>query len=199
VNDSYDHVLGLLPRLTSMPRTIVTQTVAPSTAARADLNFEHLLDLGFRRFNFLPGYYLPWRPEQLAALSASFSAIAARIVARWRQDQSLYVRNLFTWAPTPFFNTGLVVDSDASIHPTNLGLSAALDELRADTCVGTLDDPPTPEALAAKAREINTLLERALPSEVWSSTLAVDAELSAFCRGLYPDWAAYRRRRRSAA
>jgi sulfatase maturation enzyme AslB (radical SAM superfamily) len=199
VPDAYDHLLRLLPELTAMPRTVVTQTIAPSTAARAEENFAHIVELGFRRLNFLPGYYLPWREEQLGALRSGFDGIRDRVVERWRKNQPLYVRNLFTWAPTPFFNTGLVVDSDRTIHPCNLGLSSALEELLPQTRVGTLDDPPTPEALREKAESVNALLERALPPEVWRSTLAVDAELSHFCRRLYREYAAYRRRKRSAA
>ena len=198
VGDCYDHVTALLPLLTRAPRVVVTQTIVPSTAADAAQNFEHLSSLGFARFNFLPGYYLPWRPEQLEALRAGFSQIRERIIERWQAGGPLYVRNLFTRAPTPFFNTGMVVDADGSIHPNNLGLAAALEELLPRTRAGTLDDPPSPEALADKAREVNELLARALPPAVWQSTLDVDRELTRFCRGLYRHWLAHRRRRRAA-
>ncbi|MBX3128462.1 MAG: radical SAM protein [Polyangiaceae bacterium] len=198
VGDAYEHVLGLLPELLAMPRLVVTQTIAPSTAASADQNFAHLLGLGFRRFNFLPGYYLPWRDEQLRALRQGFEAIASRIAERWQQGRFTYVRNLFTWAPTPFFNTGVVVDSDGSIHPNNLGLASALDELLPRSRSGSLDDPPTLDELERKARDVDAWLQEKLPADVMRSTVAVDAELSRFCRGLYPEFAAYRRRRSAA-
>jgi hypothetical protein len=188
VPDAYDHLVALLPELLRTPRVVVTQTIAPATAAAACDNFEHLSGLGFWRFNFLPGYYIPWRDEQLADLETGLSAIAARVVERWRRGQRLYVRNLFTWAPTPFFNTGVVVDADRSIHPSNLGLSSALEELLQHTRCGDLDVPPTPEALDEKAAAVNDLLERALPENVWRSTRAVDALLSAFCRSLYGEY-----------
>jgi hypothetical protein len=194
--DSYAHVVSLLPELLRIPRFVVTQTVPPSTADAADDNFAHLLSLGIRRFNFLPGYYIRWRQEQLDALRTSFAAMARRIEATWQRNERLYVRNLFTWAPTPFFNSGLVVDADRSIHPSNLGLSGALEELLDRTRVGDLDHPPTPEQLAGAGREVNGLLEAALPGEVWTSTLAVDAELTRFCRGLYPAFARHRRQRK---
>ena len=113
------------------------------------------------------------------------------------RGERLYLRNLFTWAPTPFFNTGLVVDADRTIHPSNIGLSGALDDTRARTICGTLDDPPSAVALAAKAREVNPLLEEVLSPRAWQSTQAVDAQLSALCRELYPGYLAYRRRRRA--
>ena len=123
---------------------------------------------------------------------------AEKIIAEWSADRSFYVRNLFTWAPTPFFNTGFVVDADRTIHPSNIGLSGALDELRAETIVGTLDDPPDAEALKAAAERTNALLKSHLSPRVWESTHAVDRQLSNFCRQLYPHWAAYRKRRRAA-
>ena len=199
VADSYDRVLALLPQLIRTPRVVVTQTIPPASAAGADENLAHLLSLGFRRFNLLPGYFLPWRPDQLDALRVSFDAIAARVTARWRAGRAFYLRNLFTRAPTPFFNTGLVVDADCTLHPSNVGLSAALDELRHRTRVGTLDEPPTREALSDAASRTNRLLQEALPERVWDSTQRVDAELTRLCEALYPEFFAWRTRRRGAA
>jgi pyruvate-formate lyase-activating enzyme len=198
VPDTYSHIMGILPGLLSTPRVVVTQTVPPSTAAQMEDNFLHLMDLGFRRFNFLPGYFMPWRAPQLLALEESLEAVAQRIIHQWSQDKALYVRNLFTWAPTPFFNTGMVVDADRTIHPSNIGLSGALEGLREKTCVGTLDAPPSSEELRAAAQRTNELLERNLTDRVWESTQEVDRLLSGFCRKLYPHWAAYRKRRRAA-
>ncbi len=198
VGDAYDHIVSLLPEILRTPRVVVTQTLAPSTAGDGDENFAHLLELGFTRFNFLPGYYLPWRPEQLVELRQAFVAIAARVVKRWRGDQYTYVRNLFTWAPTPFFNSGVVVDADGSIHPSNLGLASALEDALPATRVGSLTDPPTAAALADRARQVDAILEAALPKEIWAATLTVDRELTAFCEGLYPEFVAYRRKRRAA-
>lgn len=197
--DSYGHVVSLMPALRRVPRVVVTQTIAPSTAKRAHANFRHLRELGFWRFNFLPGYYIPWKPEQLLHLRAAFDGIAADVREAWDKDEPLYVRNLFTYVPTTFFNTGLVVDSDRTIHPSNVGLSGALEGLLEETRVGSLDDPPSLEALAEKAEAVNALLERALPPEVMRATRRADHELSRLCRGLYPFYLAKRATKRSVA
>lgn len=195
VPDTYDHVLGLREALLRTPRVVITQTFAPSTAARALENFRHLRSLGFWRFNLLPGYYIPWKPDQLLALRAGFLGIESEIRQAWASGERLYLRNLFTVAPTPFFNTGLVVDADRSIHPSNVGLSGSLSELLGKTRVGSLDDPPSPEALAAKALETNRLLEETLPDGVWAATQAVDAALTRLCEALWPDYLRSRERR----
>lgn len=196
VEDAYEHVLGLLPELLATPRVVITQTIPPATAGRAGDNFAHLLDLGFWRFNLLPGYFIPWKSDQLSALERGFADIEGQIRARWDEGERLYLRNLFTRAPTPFFNTGLVVDADRTIHPSNVGLSGQLDGLRGRTQVGTLDEPPTPEELAARSAEVNGLLEQTLSARVWDSTLAVDRQLTALCNRLYPAYFAQREARK---
>jgi sulfatase maturation enzyme AslB (radical SAM superfamily) len=196
VPDCYDHILSLRDELLATPRVVITQTIAPATAERAAENFEHLAELGFWRFNFLPGYYIPWKESQLTALEGQFAKISQSVQRRWKRGERFYVRNLFTWAPTPFFNTGLVIDSDRSIHPSNLGLSGSLDDTRELTMVGTLDDPPSQEALDEGAKRVNGILQDKLPPRVWESTNAVDNHLSTFCRSLYEPYAQYRIQRR---
>lgn len=195
VPDAYDHVVGLVPELLTVPRVVVTQTIPPTTARRAGENFRHLRSLGFWRFNLLPGYYIPWTDARLAELREGFDEIREEIVGAWERGERLYLRNLFTLQPTPFFNTGMIVDTDRTIHPSNVGLSGSLDELLDQTRVGTLDDPPTREELESKAAAINGMLESKLPPRVWSSTLAVDAELTRLCRSLYAPYRRYRRAR----
>jgi MoaA/NifB/PqqE/SkfB family radical SAM enzyme len=197
VADAYAHILTLLPRIVSTPRVVVTQTIPPATAHRAAENFEHLLSLGLRRFNLLPGYFLPWREDQLAALRSGFAAIRARIEGMWAAGEYVYLRNLFVWAPTPFFNTGLVVDSDRTIHSSNVVLSGKLEELGDRTRLGTLSDPPPVEALDAGAAATWDLLQAALPARIVESTRAADAALTELVQGLYGPWARWKKARQA--
>jgi len=192
---SHARVLELLPRLRRLPRLVVTQTIAPSTAARAAANFRWLRGLGLHRFNLLPAYFLPWTEPQLTALEASLAAIGDEIRATWAAGERLYLRNLFVRAPTPFYNTGFVVDVDRRIHPSNLILAGAFDALRDQTALGTLDDPPTAEALEAAAPSAAELLRAHTDPMVWASTLAADAALTRLCDALYPAYFAAREAR----
>ena len=194
VADAYDHIVTLLPALLATPRVVVTMAIPPATARDAVSNFEHLRGLGFHRFNLLPGYYLPWSDEQLRHLDEGFDGIAARYEDTWAASGKLYLRNLFTWAPTPFFNAGLIVDADGTIHPSNVGLSGKLDHLRLETMAGTLADPPSEERLAEVGARVNGLLERELDPHVWASTQAVDAALTRLVQRLMP---AYLKKRRA--
>lgn len=197
VEDSYDHLVDILPELLTVPRVVVTQTIAPATAVNAAENFAHLCELGFRRFNFLPGYFVPWRTEQLSHLRRNFARIQEQIQQQWREGRYLYVRNLFVRAPTPFFNQGLIVDSDSTIHPSNVGLSGALDHLRAETEVGTLSHPPSRVELDTAASRVNALIQESVSERIWNSTLAADAELTHFCAALLPDFLRHKRSRQA--
>lgn len=181
---THANALALLPELLRLPRFVVTQTIAPSTARRAAENFRYLRSLGVRRFNLLPGFYLPWSDAQLGALAEAFAEIASEFEADWAKGGRLYLRNLFTRAPTPFYNTGFVVDSDRRIYPSNLVLSGALDHLRGELVAGTLDDPPSAARLEAAAATLADRLSRQAPH--WESTLRVDALLTDLCNRLYP-------------
>ncbi len=50
----------------------------------------------------------------------------------------------------------------------------------------------------ADARRTNGLLQEALSDRVWESTVAADGELTKLVRGLYPDWARWRKARNAA-
>ena len=197
IPDCYDHVVSLLPTLLEIPRLVITQTIAPATARNAYENFRHLRDLGFWRFNFLPGYFIPWKEEQLEVLRLNFQKIAKDIIQDWQQGRLVYVRNLFIQAPTPFFNQGLIVDCDRTIHPSNLGLSSSLEELRGRTTVGTLDAPPSLKDLEEKSQQVNEMLQEFISEKIWTSTLRSDQELTRFCQVLFPHFLRYKKKKRA--
>jgi len=199
IADSYDHVVSLLPDLLKVPRLVITQTIAPSMAKNSYENFQHLRCLGFKRFNFLPGYFIPWKNEQLEELRNDFLLIQRAIEETWVDNHYLYIRNLFVRAPTPFFNQGMIVDSDETIHPSNVGLSGALDHLRKQTQVGSLLAPPTLDDLNNKSLKINNIIKDNVSKKIWRSTLAADAELTSFCQNLMPSFLMYRKNKGSAA
>ena len=195
IPDCYDHVVSLLPQLLDVPRLVITQTIAPATAKNAYENFSHLRSLGFRRFNFLPGYFIPWKGEQLEELRYNFRRIASDIIDDWQKGHFIYVRNLFVQAPTPFFNQGFIVDCDETIQPSNLGLSSALEELREKIAVGTLDNPPSLEVLEKKGFEVNQILKEFVSPKIWNSTVLADQELTRFCKMIFPYFLRYKKKK----
>ncbi len=188
----WDEVYSHLPRLMRRRRFVVTQTISPATARRGAKNFQALRELGVQKFNLLPGYYLPWSPSQRDDLVRSFSAIGELVEAAWEAGEPLYLRNLFTQAPTPFFNTGMVVDCDGSIYPSNLILASAFEGVKQRTARGSLEDPPSQQALEEAAAQTPKILEEILPEHILDATRFVDGALTSLCERLFPRWVALR-------
>lgn len=192
---SYDAVAASFPDMLRAPRLVVTQVIAPATAARGAENFEHLWSVGFRRFKILPALYLPWSPAQLADLRRSLERIAMRIADAWRRDEYAYVRNLFTVAAVPGFNTAIVVDSDETIYATDAVMTdlpaATRDALR----IGTLDAPPAQQAIEGAAAEARRAVQALYPEALRDAAARADAEILRFCRSLYGPLREWRARR----
>ena len=196
---SFAQSTAMLESLVKAPRVVVTQTIAPQMAARVDENLLYLLGLGFHRFNLLPVYFRPWNRTQLLDLRAAFHRVQKIAVSRWEQGERFYLRNLFTWAPSPFFNRGFVVDVNRRIYPSNMGLWEGFGELLERSCVGDLDRPPTPKALAEAHAQLDGWIEESVEPDLWRATRAADQELTRLCRRLYPALIRYRLRARGAA
>jgi MoaA/NifB/PqqE/SkfB family radical SAM enzyme len=191
--DPLVRINALLPRLRGFPRLMLTQVVAPELAERAAGNFRYLLALGFRRFNLLPAGWVPWTREQLAALRISLAEVAAVVCAEWHAGRSLYLRNLFTRSPQPTFASGVVVDVDGRVFPSDCVLADLDEATRAELCCGSVESPPSEEELLRRAVLVPAILERCWPREVVESTRAANALLDAFCRSLLREYLATHR------
>lgn len=194
-DDAYDHVAALAARLARLPRVVVTEVIPPATASRAHINFQHLLSLGFRRLKLLPAYYVPWSETQLASLRAGFEEIAGSVRAMWRSGQHVYIRNLFSLSAQPTFNSAMTIDADGRIYSSDFVLTGISDDARDSMCLGTMDSPPTLRAIVEGARAFEESIGSYFSPTIWSSTLRADAELTRFCRTLYPAWRQWRERR----
>ena len=194
-DDAYDHLAALAGSLCRLPRVVVTQVIPPASATRAALNFQHLLELGFRRFKILPACYVPWSESQLACLREGFEAIAKIVCTMWRSGEHVYIRNLFSLSAQPTFNTAMTVDADRRIYSSDFVLTDLSDDARDSMCLGTIDSPPTRAALSEAAARFEMTIESYFSPAIWSSTRNADAELTRFCRMLYPAWRQWRRRR----
>lgn len=144
--------------------------------------------LGFSRFNVLPAYFVPWTPAQLAGLAEAFAGLRL-MLARWSAaGRPAEVVNLARRGATPLYNDGLVVDTDGKVYSSNLILAEAVRPHRRRLLLG---DALEPGRLAARpAADASRVLSESFPAAVLASTRAVDAALTAFCRGLPAEAAA---------
>ncbi len=163
--------------LLRLPGVVVTQTVSPQNAGRILDDFLHLWNLGARRLNFLPVYYVPWSARQLADLRAGFEAIAGFLGPRLSRGEAA-VRNLERSGSMPLFNDDLTVDTDGTVYTTNLVMADSITAPLLDALRASGQEPPSlpPDILGR--------LEKLLDPAVRRSIRSVDRALTRFVEDL---------------
>ena len=132
----YYLLLEKLPFLLKLPLVTVNMVAAPNQVSEFFNNFNHILSLGFRRFNFLPAYYVPWKKAELKVLRSEFNRIAKLIAG----NKDIYVKNLSLCSETALFNNAVVVDCNGDIFPNNIVLSRDFVGLRNRMKLGNVKD-----------------------------------------------------------
>jgi hypothetical protein len=142
-------------------------------------NYLHLYKLGFRKFNFLPEYYVAWDKDSLRILAQGFGKILSRKTA----DQ-IYLVNAENYSPTSFFNFGLVIDTDGVVYGTNLILSGRFEKYKPKLRIGTVWDSAFHFPTESEKEQYLTLIEQCIEEEysgeVLKSVEYVNKILSSF-------------------
>lgn len=171
----YNALIDKLPDILKLPLVTVNMVAAPNQVKLFFNNFKHVLSLGFRRFNFLPAYYLLWKDKELKILEREFGKIAEFIL---NSDIDIYVKNIDVYSPTPLFNRAVVVDYNGDIFPNNLILSSRFSYLRDRIKIGNIKKPET--GLFKKCINVSQLIKRESDNDFLKSTRHADAVLTGF-------------------
>lgn len=132
--DSYGNILRLKGELLKLPDLTVNVVAAPNQVENFFANFVHIYGLGFKRFNFLPAYFVFWSGAELKILKAEFAKILEFI--KRRQDMS--VKNAEIESGLPLFNAGFTVDCDGDVFAANIILSEHFARLKDSLKLGNV-------------------------------------------------------------
>ncbi|MBL7130727.1 MAG: radical SAM protein [Candidatus Omnitrophica bacterium] len=174
--DSYSYIINQ-KRILKLPKLTVNIVAAPNQVEKLFHNFVHIFSLGFRRFNFLPAYFILWRKEKLRLLKQQFQKIADFIL---QQNGYIYIKNFYLLNKVPLFNDGLVIDYNGDIFPNNLILSRHFIHLRNKIILGNIKEYSPHRHLFLKPRDISYLMKREANSALLESTQKVDRLLTDF-------------------
>lgn len=174
--DSYSYIINQ-KRILKLPKLTVNIVAAPNQVEKFFHNFVHIFSLGFRRFNFLPAYFILWRKEKLKLLRQQFQKISDFIL---RQNEYIYIKNFYLLSKAPLFNDGLVIDYNGDIFPNNLILSRHFAHLRNKIIMGNIKGHSPRRYLSLKPRDISCLMEREANSALLESTQKADQLLTDF-------------------
>lgn len=175
-SDSYKNIYNFRRELSALPNITVNMVIAPNQARKFHKNFTHIYDLGFKRFNFLPAYFVFWPKEGLKFLKNGFSEILQLI----KNGGDISVKNLEISGEAPFFNQGFVVDCDGSIYHTNIFLSKHFEGLSDGLQKGNILDDELIVLSGRKTGDTTKLIKNNTNPKLYYSTLKADGVLSNF-------------------
>lgn len=174
--DSYSYIINQ-KRILKLPKLTINIVAAPNQVNKFFHNFMHIFTLGFRRFNFLPAYFVEWQKEELKLLKKQFYKIAKFIL---KQDGRVYIKNLDYFSKMPLFNDGLVIDYNGDIFSNNLILSKHFAHLRSKLKMGNIKEYSSYSSIFLKPPNINYLIKKENNRELLESTQKADQILTDF-------------------
>lgn len=174
--DSYANIIKFKSRLVNLKNVTINMVIAPNQVNEFYNNFMHICKLGFKRFNFLPAYFIYWSKEDLGVLITEFKKVFNFIYA----NKDIYVKNVEICNEVPFFNSGLIVDCDGDLYNSNVFLSKHFDKLTPYLKIGSIKDENNGLFDFDAGRDVMRLIKRSIDKKIFYSTLKVDKILSSF-------------------
>lgn len=164
----------------SLPNLTLNLNLWPDKLKNMPLFFKSLADSGFKRFNFLPAFYVPWTQKQVREMSDCLDLILKII----RSSGAIYVKNLEAGGPVPLFNTDLCVDCNGDIFQGNFFLDKRFSKLRPELKIGDIHSMNSLKQVQKFSWDFEKMVEINLSKKIISSTKQIDRELSRFCDSL---------------
>lgn len=140
-----------------------------------------LVRAGYRRFNFLPAYFVEWSEEDLSRLKRCFIVIARVMEGLRRAGEPVRVKNLEMWSPVPLYNNALTVDVDGSFYASNIIQCEGTEKYRPLLALGSARNPRwAPEAAQFSGGRLQAIVAHWAGAKAWESTKRVDRALTDF-------------------
>lgn len=169
----------LFPRFFRLPAGTINLLIHPDNLTSFRNETQNFVSQGFRRINFLPAYYIVWSDDHLDALRQELKRLIP--FARSQvESNKLYIKNLHQQDDVPLYNSGLVVDCDGDLYPTNLILSSSFLALKPALRIGNICDKDIADAITDSNTDVRPCLEKYLSPAILASTYSVDDIFSEF-------------------
>lgn len=169
-----------------LPDAWYTLVLVQGTRAEDELlRMRRLLAAGYRRFNFLPAYFVVWSQSEIAQLRRTFAAMLRLIEGLRRAGLPIRVKNAEMWSPVPLYNDATTVDVDGLIYGSNMVQIQGMQKARRSLQLGSIFDlKSNPLAERPRPDVLEKLLREWAGTQAWRSTRRVDQTLTEFVRAL---------------
>ncbi len=180
--DSYDHspavLVDVLKEL-GVAHDLI-QVVHPSNATQADTNFQHLLDLGYRRIQLNYALGTRWTDEAKMDLAGALHRLGLDLRSRWEAGEEVDMVNLRETRMRVRTNREVTVDWDGTVMSSNGFLYVP--KQRNNYILGHLDEGGSFDRYMMDGPADEQLLEWWYPEEITRNNQSVGAILMSFVR-----------------
>jgi len=165
--------------LIAFPLTNLTVNIPPSKAQNLFSEFKKFYERGFKRFNFLPHYYVHWPQESIKHLNVEFKKISDFS----RKKPDIYFINAELKGDVPLFNNGLTCDPRGGLFTSNCVL---FKEMKADSDALFLGNVNSMKNIDFAAKDIllPEIIKNKFDRDILSETFMVDRILGNFVDSL---------------
>jgi len=167
--------------LVSLPNSMLNLLITPKKVNSFSNRYFNFINLGFKRFNFLPAYFVRWKEMELDKLKNEFNKLSG-IVKNQLKDRNFYLKNLHVRARTPLFNSAFIVDCNGDIFSNNLFLAKFFNNLREELKISNISHTKSILDIERFNREIdfNKIYRESIPADILKSTFRANKILSDF-------------------
>lgn len=167
----------LIRKIVELPSVTISINLFPGGLQENENQIRKLLEAGFSRFNFLPAYFVHWRPNEVELLKKTFKKIAKIIQL---SPQKNHISNLDVCSAVPLFNLAPTVDQEGGIYAGNFFLDQRFENWRSELKLGNVQNARSWSGIYDFSFDFNLLINKIFSSDILSSTAAADQELSRF-------------------
>ncbi len=166
-------------RMLSLPFLTLTLNIAPESAAGFFGEFKKFYAQGFRRYNFLPSYYIKWPKKSIEELEVALKKIALF----YQKTPGLYFKNSDSRGDVPLFNSCLTCDVTGDIYSSNLILLKSLSGIKDALFLGNIRDIKE-EDLEPEQISLPVLIKECFSRQLLNDTREIDRRINSFVNSL---------------
>lgn len=171
----------IFKKLFYLPFLTLTINVSPKSVINLSEEFNRFYNLGFRRFNILPLYYINWPGDSPRILKEELK----KIKFFCREHPEIYFKNIDFKGDVPLFNTCLTCDVSGNIFSSNIILFKNFSKFKKNFLLGNIHNIDTnKELVISKDHRLENVINKTFSKKILRDTFKIDDILNAFVDSL---------------
>jgi len=170
----------ILEPLFSLPFLTLTINISPESAISLFREFKKFYALGFRRFNYLPFYYIKWPDKSVRTLKKEFD----KIKTFYQDTPGLYFKNCDLQGDVPLFNSCLTCDASGDIYSSNAILFKNFSKFKSNFFITNIHKLDAGNELKIDNKRLLRVIKKSFCKQALRDTFKIDKILNTFIESL---------------